>query len=314
MTQDRPTIGIALMLGFCVVAPVGDAIAKILSDKVALGQLLLLRFGVQALVLIPIIAMTGRIWRMNRRIFGFTLLRTIMHILGIGMMVSALYYLPLADAIAIAFVMPFIMLLLGHYVLGEEVGMRRMIACAVGFAGTLLVIQPSFQQVGWPALLPLGVAVNFALFMLVTRKIAKETDPIGLQAVSGVMAVALMLPLIVLIPSTAVPMLSWDTALPGTTWTLLLTIGLLGTLAHLLMTWSLRYAPSATVAPMQYLEIPIATIIGFAVFGDLPNAMASVGIAIVIASGLYIVFREQAMSRQLVSVPVATPRAATPAE
>ena len=195
MTQDRPTIGIALMLGFCVVAPVGDAIAKILSDKVALGQLLLLRFGVQALVLIPIIAMTGRIWRMNRRIFGFTLLRTIMHILGIGMMVSALYYLPLADAIAIAFVMPFIMLLLGHYVLGEEVGMRRMIACAVGFAGTLLVIQPSFQQVGWPALLPLGVAVNFALFMLVTRKIAKETDPIGLQAVSGVMAVALMLPL-----------------------------------------------------------------------------------------------------------------------
>jgi drug/metabolite transporter (DMT)-like permease len=314
MTQDRPTIGIALMLGFCVVAPVGDSIAKILSDKVALGQLLLLRFGVQALVLIPIIAMTGRIWRMNRRIFGYTLLRTIMHILGIGMMVSALYYLPLADAIAIAFVMPFIMLVLGHYVLGEEVGMRRMIACAVGFAGTLLVIQPSFQQVGWPALLPLGVAVNFALFMLVTRKIAKETDPIGLQAVSGLMAVALMLPLVVLVPGTAVPMLAWDTALPGSTWALLLTIGLLGTLAHLLMTWSLRYAPSATVAPMQYLEIPIATIIGFAVFGDLPNAMASVGIAIVIVSGLYIVFREQAMSRQLVSAPVATSRAATPAE
>lgn len=314
MTQDRPTIGIALMLGFCVVAPVGDAIAKILSDKVALGQLLLLRFGIQALVLIPIIALTGRIWRMDRRIFGFALLRTVLHILGIGMMVTALYYLPLADAIAIAFVMPFIMLLLGHYVLGEEVGLRRMLACAVGFAGTLLVIQPSFQQVGWPALLPLGVAVNFALFMLVTRKIAKETDPIGLQAVSGVMAVVLMLPLILLIPATTAPMLAWETALPGATWTLLITIGLLGTLAHLLMTWSLRYAPSATVAPMQYLEIPIATIIGFAVFGDLPNTMASVGIAITIASGLYIVFREQAMSRQSVSAPVAGRRAATPAE
>lgn len=314
MTQDRPTLGIALMLGFCVVAPMGDALAKILSDKVALGQLLFVRFAVQATVLIPIIALTGRIWRMSQRVFLLTLLRTLMHIVGIGMMVSALYYLPLADAIAIAFVMPFIMLLLGHYVLGEEVGMRRMIACAVGFLGTLLVIQPSFQEVGWPALLPMGVAINFALFMLVTRKIAKETDPIGLQAVSGVIAVVLMTPVLLLVPGSAVPMLAWDTVLPSDTWTLLIAIGLSGTLAHLLMTWSLRYAPSATLAPMQYLEIPIATIIGFAVFGDLPNGMASVGIVIIMASGLYIVFREQAMSRQPEPVPVADRTVQTPAE
>jgi drug/metabolite transporter (DMT)-like permease len=314
MTQDRPTLGIALMLGFCVVAPMGDALAKILSNKVALGQLLFVRFGVQAVVLIPIIALTGRIWRMSRRVFLLTLLRTLMHIVGIGMMVSALYYLPLADAIAIAFVMPFIMLLLGHFVLGEEVGMRRMIACAVGFLGTLLVIQPSFQEVGWPALLPLGVAINFALFMLVTRKIAKETDPIGLQAVSGVIALVIMAPVLFLIPDSVVPMLAWDTMLPSSTWTLLIAIGLSGTLAHLLMTWSLRYAPSATLAPMQYLEIPIATIIGFAVFGDLPNTMASVGILIVMASGLYIVFREQAMSRRPEPVPVAERPVQTPAE
>ena len=314
MTQDRPTLGITLMLGFCVVAPMGDAIAKILSNKVALGQLLLVRFGVQAVVLIPIIAVTGRVWRMSQRVLVLTVLRTLMHIVGIGMMVSALYYLPLADAIAIAFVMPFMMLLLGHYVLGEEVGMRRMIACAVGFLGTLLVIQPSFQEVGWPALLPMGVAVNFALFMLVTRKIAKETDPIGLQAVSGVIALALMAPILFLVPDTVAPILAWDSLLPSSTWTLLVAIGLSGTLAHLLMTWSLRYAPSTTLAPMQYLEIPIATIIGFAVFGDLPNTMASVGILIVMASGLYIVFREQAMSRQPEPVPVAERTVQTPAE
>lgn len=302
------------MLGFCIVAPMGDALAKLLSDKISLGQLLLVRFGVQALVLIPIIAVTGRIWRMRRKVFGLTLLRTVMHILGIGMMVSALYYLPLADAIAIAFVMPFMMLILGHYVLGEEVGARRMIACAVGFIGTLLVVQPSFQEVGWPALLPLGVALNFSLFMLLTRQIAKEIDPIGLQAVSGVMAVCLMAPAIFLIPDNALPVLAWDTALAGSVWQLLIAIGLTGTLAHLLMTWSLRYAPSATLAPMQYLEIPIATIIGFAVFGDLPNTMASIGISITIASGLYIVFREQAISRRSASEPLATPSAATPAE
>ena len=73
------------------------------------------------------------------------------------------------------------LLLLGKYVLGEQVGPRRLIACVVGFIGTLLVIQPSFAQVGAPALLPLIVAVVFALFMLVTRQIAKETDPVALS-------------------------------------------------------------------------------------------------------------------------------------
>jgi drug/metabolite transporter (DMT)-like permease len=278
------------------------------------GQLVALRFAIQALVLVPVTLVGGRAWRLAPSLLAWVALRTLLHIAGIATMFTAFLYLPLADAIAIAFVMPFMMLLLGHYVLGEEVGMRRMIACAVGFAGTLLVIQPSFQEVGWPALLPMGVAVNFALFMLVTRKIAKETDPIGLQAVSGVIALALMAPILFLVPDTVAPILAWDSLLPSSTWTLLVAIGLSGTLAHLLMTWSLRYAPSTTLAPMQYLEIPIATIIGFAVFGDLPNTMASVGILIVMASGLYIVFREQAMSRQPEPVPVAERIVQTPAE
>jgi len=97
-------------------------------------------------------------------------------------MFSALRYLPLADALAIAFVMPFIMLILGHFFMGEEVGRQRMAACAVGFVGTLLVIQPNFVDVGAAALLPLGVAVVFALFMMVTRRVARALDPIRLQA------------------------------------------------------------------------------------------------------------------------------------
>jgi len=80
---------------------------------------------------------------------------------------------------------------------------------------------------------------------------------------------------------------------------LLLAIGLFGTLAHLLMTWSLRYAPSATLAPMQYLEIPVATVIGLIVFKDLPNSIASIGIIITISAGLYIVMRERAVARDL---------------
>lgn len=296
MTHDRPVLGILLMLGFCVLAPMGDAVAKILGSHVPLGQLLLVRFAVQAAVLIPLVLATGRPWRMRGRLLRLAAIRTALHIIGIGAMFSALQYLPLADAVAIAFVMPFIMLLLGKYVLHEEVGARRLGACVVGFIGTLLVIQPSFAEVGWPALLPLVVAVDFALFMLVTRQLAKDTDPVGLQAVSGIMASAVLLPLLLVGKAAGFAPLSLIQPDITTGW-LLLAIGLLGTAAHLLMTWSLRYAPSATLAPMQYLEIPVATVFGWIIFHDLPNGLASLGICITIAAGLYIILRERATAR-----------------
>ena len=296
MHLDRPLLGIMLMLGFCVIAPVGDAIAKVLGGEIPLAQLLTVRFGVQAVLLIPIVMIAGIPWRMRGRVLRLTAVRTALHILGIGMMFTALQYLPLADAVAIAFVMPFIMLLLGKYILNEEVGSRRLIACAVGFAGTLMVIQPSFAEVGWPALLPLGVAINFAFFMLTTRQIAKETDPIGLQAVSGVMATIVLAPVLWVFADADIFALSVVTPSPRDWW-LLLSIGVLGTLAHLMMTWSLRFAPSATLAPMQYLEIPMATVIGFLIFGDLPNGLAALGIVITIGAGLYVILRERAISR-----------------
>ncbi len=303
MTQDRPVFGIVLMLGFCVLAPLGDSLAKLLGETTPLGLLVLVRFAIQAVILIPLVAATGRPWRMRGRILRLTLIRTILHIVGITAMFSALQFLPLADAIAIAFVMPFIMLLLGRYVLGEEVGPRRLIACIVGFVGTLLVIQPSFAEVGLPALLPLIVAVVFSLFMLVTRQIAKETDPVSLQAVSGAFATVLLLPFIVWGTYADV----WELSLiipTGNAHWLLLAIGVLGTVAHLLMTWSLRYAPSATLAPMQYLEIPVATLIGWLIFHDLPNGPAAVGIVITMAAGLYVILRERATAR---AVPTETP-------
>ncbi|SFU17686.1 EamA domain-containing membrane protein RarD [Sedimentitalea nanhaiensis] len=290
-------MGIALMFGFCVVAPMGDAMAKVLGQSIPLGQLILARFALQALILIPIVFAAGRVWRMCGRILRLAFLRTLLHIGGIGTMFTALKYLPLADAVAIAFVMPFILLVLGRFVLNEEVGTRRMMACLVGFIGTLLVIQPSFYAIGWPALWPIAVAFIFAFFILVTRQLARDTDPIGLQAVSGVMATALLLPLVLAGDVMGWPLLTL--VVPDTRdWVLLLAIGVLGTGAHLMMTWSLRFAPAATLAPMQYLEIPVATAIGWLIFRDLPNTMASVGICITIAAGLYVVLRERAMARQ----------------
>ncbi|RVT87075.1 DMT family transporter [Rhodobacteraceae bacterium CCMM004] len=308
MAQDRPFLGILLMLGFCVAAPLGDSMAKLLGDTVPVAQLVTVRFVIQALLLAPFLAL-GLALPRGTRILGLIALRTVLHIAGIGMMFLALTYLPVAEAIAIAFVMPFIMLLLGWAVLGEEVGMRRLAACAVGFAGTLMVVQPTFAEVGPPALLPLGVAVVFALFMLTTRTVAKAVDPIALQLVSGVMASAVLLPVTALGWAAG-----WAPLVPvmptaGDLW-LLAALGVLGTLAHLLMTWSLRFAPAATLAPMQYLEIPVATLVGWAIFRDLPDGLAAAGICVTVAAGLYIVLRERALTRPSAPPP---PRPAPPA-
>lgn len=304
MTGDRPLLGILLMSGFCVLAPLGDGIAKLLGGTIPVPQLVATRFAIQAAVLVPLVWLTGRTLAMAPRFLLFTALRTVLHIAGIGAMFLSLRYLPLADAIAIAFVMPFIMLLLGHVVLGEEVGGRRLAACAVGFAGTLMVVQPSFAAVGPPALLPLLVAVVFALFILVTRHIAKATEPVALQAVSGVMATGLLLPLFVLGAAFDWPVFA-AVAPSGSDWALLVALGLLGTVAHLLMTWSLRFAPAATLAPMQYLEIPVATAIGWLIFRDFPNGLALAGILLTVAAGLYVIARERSLSRAAVPAPLA---------
>ena len=301
MQTDRPFLGVLFMLAFCVLAPLGDSLAKLLGETVPLGMLILVRFGVQAAILLPLVFWSRQNLRLPNGLLGLTLTRTVLHICGIGLMFTSLRYLPLADAVAIAFVMPFLMLLLGHFVLGEHVGPQRIAACAVGFIGTLLVIQPNFAAVGYPALLPLGVAVVFSLFMLVTRQIAKKVDPIKLQAISGLQATVIVLPAMLLLPD--LPGLGF-VPLTNENLPLLALLGLLGTIAHLFMTWSLRFAPSATLAPMQYLEIPISTVIGWMIFKDLPNGLAAIGICITVTAGLYIILRERRLSR-LPSVPAA---------
>ncbi|MGY3436355.1 MULTISPECIES: DMT family transporter [unclassified Marinovum] len=294
--HDKPFLGILLALGFCVLAPLGDAMVKLLGESVPLIEILTIRFLIQAVVLSVVVALSGRVWRMSRRVFWLAWLRAVLHIAGIAAVFVSLRYLPIAEAIAIAYVMPFLMLLLGHYVLGEEIGARRMWACAVGFLGTLMVVQPTFVDVGWPALVPLLVAVIFALFMLVTRHIAREIDPVSLQAVNGVMASALLVPVslwLVIFDSTT----AHYVALVPREVSLLIAVGITGTMAHLLMTWSLRYAPSATLAPVQYLEIPVAVLFGWLIFADLPNGLALLGICVTMAAGLYIVIRERSMAR-----------------
>lgn len=302
MTADRPHVGIALMIGFCAVAPLGDAIAKLLTDTMPVAELLTARFALQAALLVPLALALGHGLPRDRRLLALLTLRTFIHIAALAALFVALRYLPLADAIAIAYVMPFILLLLGRLVLAEDVGPRRVAACCVGFAGTLMVMQPSFADVGAPALLPLLVAVLFAVFMLITRRIAKDADPVALQAASGLIGAAVLAIGLLALPSTLTGAAGW-VAPTGPDLLLLAALGVFGTGGQLLMTWSLRFAPAATLAPMQYLEIPFATAIGLMIFRDLPDGLAAAGIVVIMAAGLYVVLRERALARPVPTAP-----------
>lgn len=293
MTGERPLLGMALMLGFCLLAPLADSLAKILGAVVPLLLLILIRFGVQAVLLTPLVLRQP----LPRHGWRLMFIRTLLHIAGIGSMFQGLKFLPLADAVAIAFVMPFILLLLGKYIEGEEVGHRRLLACVVGFVGTLAVMQPSFLKVGLPALWPVSCAIAFAFFMLVTRRLARTGDPVTIQCVSGYMAVALLGPMALWAVSRGWVVVDAEAWTP-LVWVQIGLLGVVGTVAHLLMTWSLRFAPSTTLAPMQYLEIPIATVAGWMIFRDFPDGLALFGIGLILAAGLYVVWRERRLSLQ----------------
>ena len=275
-----------MMIGFCVLAPASDALVKILGDGIPLLQVLIARFMAQLLLLRRNLWTSRHYTWMRADQIGLVILRSVLHLVAIAFLFLSLRYLPLADAIAIAYVLPFLILAVGWFT-GDRTSPLNLGLCLLGFVGTLMVVQPSFADVGWPALLPIVVAVLFTGFMFITRKISKHIEPIDLQAANGVCAMVILLPIAVVGKSLEIPMLMM---VPVSNVELLYLIGLgvLGTLAHLMMTWALRFASAPTVAPVQYLEIPFAALYGWLIFKDLPNGLSAIGIVVTITAGLLV--------------------------
>ena len=286
MAKDNTRLGLLMMIGFCILAPASDAFAKILGDGIPVLQVVIARFMVQ-LLLIRRSLWTRRqdTWMRGDRV-GLIILRSALLLLAVTFLFLSLRYLPLADAIAIAYVMPFLVLGVG-WLTGDRASPLALGLCLLGFVGTLMVVQPSFSEIGWPALLPITVAIFFTGFMFITRKISKYIDPIDLQAANGICAMAILLPIAIFGQAMEIPILT-IVSVSNIELLYLFGVGILGTLAHLMMTWALRFASAPTVAPIQYLEIPFATLYGWLIFKDFPNGLAALGIVITITAGLLV--------------------------
>lgn len=300
--QSNPMLGAFFMCCFTAIAPIMDTIAKFLSNDVSAGELVFLRFTMQAGFLgFFMIAMSGfgfKFWhKPSKREIALQFLRGGFVAIAVTLIYYAVKFMPVADAIAIFFVEPLLVTLLGALLFKERIGWRRILACAIGFFGALLIIRPSFASVGWPALLPLGTALSYALYFLLTNKMSPDGHPVAIQCYTGLAAALIALPALLIGNQMGLDMFAITDPRPY--WKLILLLGIIATVSHLFIPFALRYADASQIAPLQYLEIISATVLGVIVFHDIPDKISMVGIAIIMASGVFVMKREQKLQDDL---------------
>lgn len=297
LPADRVPLGIAMMLAFCAIAPLIDVSSKIAVQVVTVTQVTLFRMVFQMLLMAPVILLLRQSLHLPWPMARLLALRALMLIGSTYAFVAAVEVMPIADALAIVFVEPFLLLLLGFLVFGDHVGPRRLTASAVGFVGVLMVIQPNWAAFGIVAVYPLICALFFAVYVLLTRRISREVAPEAMQFHTAWMGTLLMLPVLALGHGAGIPSLTVSNPGAGI-WMALFGVGLAATVSHMAITYALRYAPSATIAPLHYLEIVTAVFFGWMFFSDWPNRLSWAGIVVIVASGLYIILRERRLARE----------------
>ena len=277
-------IGIALMSGAVACFACLDAMAKYLGGHMDSLQVVAMRY-VSAFFLAllfsnpftrPGLLKTTR--PMLQLVRGLLmLLTTIFNFL-------AFRYLQLDESLAILFSTPFLVAILAGPLLGEWVGWRRWTAIGIGFIGVLVVIRPGFGGMQWAALLSVAAAIFYAGYAIATRMVMRHDHGETTLFYANVVGVAVMVPILPLV-WTAPPSL-FDLML-------LLAVGAFGSVGHYLLIMAHHRAPASVLSPFMYTQLLWATTFGYLVFNNVPNRWTLVGAAIVVASGLYLLYREQ---------------------
>jgi drug/metabolite transporter (DMT)-like permease len=291
--SSAPGRGIALVLVSGAVFTANDTIIKWLRADYPVGELVSVR-GVFTLVamLVMLRFMGGwrtlRIhdWRAQWLRSGLVLITTVCF-------VGALRYMPLADAIGIAFAGPMFSVALAAPLLGERVGWRRWTAVGIGFAGVVLMVNPTGHGFQLAAILPLVTALGGALRDIVTRRMSvtdHSNATLGFSVLVATTLGTLTLPLGIALPSQS---WLWPTY---SHLGLFAVSGLLMGVGQYCIIESLRVAQVGLVAPFKYVSYVWAILLGFTLFGDLPSGSSVVGAIAVIGSGMFIAWRERRLA------------------
>jgi len=275
-------------LGLSFIA-LADAMAKVLGQSMPSPQVVWL-YLVSVLAALMIyfaitrqnlrkLAQTKRPWLQVAR--GFSILGSLTFIF------ASLQYLPLAEATVINFTGPLFMVALAGPMLGETVGWRRWAAVLVGLVGAMIVVRPGSDVFQWAALLPIGSALFFAIFQLITRKLAGQDSTMTTLLYTQVVAAAGAV--------LAAPFF-W-TPVTGYQFGYAFLAGVVGLAAHICMFNAFRLADASLLAPINYTRIVASVLLGYFMFGDLPDIYTIAGGAVIIGSGLFVIWRETQVRR-----------------
>jgi drug/metabolite transporter (DMT)-like permease len=276
-------IGIGLVTITTLCFATLDASAKWLIQSLPVLQVVWLRFLFHALLTSVLLApMYGpALWRVRSP--RLQMLRSAMLAVMTAVNFWALQYLQLAETGAIQFSVPLLIALLSAWWLGEHLDWRRWLAILFGFAGVLLVIRPGSQAFHPAILLSVVNAVLYAVFNMLTRRLAATESPAATQLMSALGATIVLTPF---------ALAQWQTPATAQLWLVLVGCGLFGGFGHFLVAQAHRYASAATLGPFLYQQIVYMTLWGWLLFDQVPDAIVLVGAAVVVGSGLALLWIE----------------------
>ena len=274
--------GIALMLVGCFMFSLNDTAGKWLVATYSVGQLLLIRSIAALAVLVPFIRREGWAAFTEAPRPRLQILRVALSSLEVALFYWAVVYLPLADVTTFYLAGPIFVTALSPFLLNETIGWKRCAAVIAGFVGVLVAMRPSTASFGLPALIALSGSILFALLMIVTRTLRGTSDTalVTTQMIGSLILGAILAPFGWVTPSAR-------------DFVLLLLLGVVAMLAHVCVNRSLKLAPASLVVPYQYTLILWAMVLGYLVFGDVPETLLVLGAAIIVAAGVFIFWRER---------------------
>ncbi len=279
----QPLTGILLVCGAMTVVPFMDGIAKYLTGDFSVLQIVWARYFFHFLIMLPIL-----LWRYGPKAFdvprpGVQILRGGLLLGSTLFFFAAIATLPLADALALIFISPLVVTALSPLVLKEPVGIRRWSAVGVGFLGAMIIVRPGMGVFSGGALLALAAGGVYGCYLLATRKLSGQAPPLvtlGYTALLGAVALTFVLPFVWITPT--LPQLG-----------LMVAMGLIAACGHFMLIKAFEHAEAAVLAPCTYFEIVMMTLVGYFAFGDFPDFWTWIGIAVIVASGLYTSWRER---------------------
>ena len=271
----------------------GDATLKQLMATYAVGQVLFLSGLISLAVIVPIMWRAGELAHVRTKRPIGNLLRIAAGLAGQVMLALALKRLPLADTIAIMFSVPLFVTAFSVPLLGEHVGWRRWGAVIVGFGGVLIITRPGVAALDPAMVLAVGASLGFALMITATRWLSRteRSLPLLLYIITGYTVYGA-----VLTP------FQWVSP-PAADFGLFAALGLFYTLGYFMEVRALSLAPVAVITPFMYTALLWAVLFGWLVWGEWPAANVWAGAAVMVASGLYILFREIKAHAATVSGP-----------